>query len=91
MTKTLTDQQQKALRLLDEATADYRATEALLEAKRAILHDAITGALRADFGPSEVTRHSPYDRQHVSRIARGAGIPPKHRPGRPAVDATEEH
>lgn len=91
MAKTLTDQQQKALRLLDEATTDYRSTEELLEAKRATLHDAIAGALRTDVGPSEVTRHTPYDRQHVSRIAREAGIPPKSRPARPAVGATEEN
>jgi hypothetical protein len=90
MAKTPTDEQQRVIRLLDEATTDYRETEELLDAKRATLHDAIAAALRAEVGPSEVTRHSPYDRQHVSRIAREAGIPPKPRPGRTAAGEQPE-
>jgi hypothetical protein len=90
MAKTPTDEQQRAIQLLDEATADYRKTEELLDDKRTALHGAIAAALRADVGPSEVTRHSPYDRQHVSRIAREAGIPPKPRPGAAVVGQPED-
>jgi hypothetical protein len=81
MAKTWTPEQQTALAALDRASDDYRAAEQTLDEVRGRLHTAVANALRADVGPSEVTRHTPYDRQHVARIRDEAGIPAKPRPG----------
>jgi hypothetical protein len=81
MPKTWTPEQQAALRLLDDASTEYQAAEQTLDQKRTRLHEAVAAALRTEVGPSEVTRHTPYDRQHVARIRDEAGIPAKPRPG----------
>lgn len=69
-----------ALDRVDRATRRFRNAEAALEEARETMHRAIVDALKADAGASETARHSPYDRNHVNRIRRDAGIPPKRRP-----------
>ncbi|QDN58689.1 hypothetical protein [Streptomyces sp. S1D4-20] len=86
MAKVWNPEQEEALSLLDQATADFKAAEEVLEERRVRLHEAVAGALRADVGPSEVTRHTPYDRQHVARIREEAGIPARSRPSRQSSD-----
>jgi hypothetical protein len=95
MPEPLTAEQQTLLRLLDEETANYRKYEELLKSKRDSIHDLVGRALRAEIGPSEVTRHTPYDRQHIARIREKHGIPAGPRPGRAASTqqsaTSEEH
>lgn len=50
------------------------------EAERTTLADAIVAALRAGWRPSEVDAEVPYDRNHVRRIAKAAGVPPLREP-----------
>lgn len=67
----------EAIAELEEAANAFRDSEALLNRDRDRLHAAVVAALRADVGPSEIERISPYDRQHIQRIRRAAGIPPR--------------
>lgn len=46
------------------------------EPERQELAEAIVAALRAGWRPSEVDSEVPYDRNHVRRIAKAAGVPP---------------
>lgn len=69
--------QTEALTELDQATERYRAAERAYVEAREHVHGAIVRALQAGIGTSEVGRHSPYDRNHVNRIRKDAGIPPK--------------
>lgn len=75
---TATEKEQQAARdKLTELAAAYTAAEEQLEAARKALNEGIVDILRErTLGPSEVTRHVPYERQHVGRIAKAAGIPP---------------
>ncbi|MXM66782.1 hypothetical protein GR925_25955 [Streptomyces sp. HUCO-GS316] len=74
-------QQQEAYALLDRLTADYEAAERQLEAAREALNKGIVAVLKArTLGPSEVTRHVPYERQHVGRIAKAGGVKPLREP-----------
>lgn len=70
----------EALTQLREAAADFSAGEDEQESRRQRLHTAIVAALKLDIGPSAIEREVPYDRQHIDRIRRGAGIPPKRKP-----------
>jgi nucleoid-associated protein YgaU len=47
------------------------------EKRRLRLARAIEQALVADIGPVAIEREVPYDRQHIDRIRRAAGIPAK--------------
>lgn len=78
MRMTATEKKQQAAReRLDELSAAYLKAEADLEAARTALNEGIVDVLKArTLGPSEVTRHVPYERQHVGRISKAAGIPP---------------
>lgn len=87
MPEPLTAEQRTLLRLLDEETANYRKHKALLDDNRSRIHDLVGRALRTEIGPSEVTRHTPYDRQHIARIRTEHGIPAGPRPGRAASAA----
>jgi hypothetical protein len=73
-----TDKRKHAAReRLAELAAAYNAAEAALEEARLALNKGIVSILMArTLGPSEVTRYVPYERQHVGRIAKAAGIPP---------------
>lgn len=72
-----TDPKVEALAELREAATEFRAVEDELDRRRERLHAAIVKALRANLGPSAIERVVPYDRQHIDRIRRAAGIPPK--------------
>lgn len=65
------------LKDLDKATARFRAAERELALARENVHEKIVAILKTGIGTSEVARHSPYDRNHVDRIRRNAGIPPR--------------
>lgn len=58
-------------------TGRYEKAEAQLEQVRKEVSDEIAAILMArTLGPSEVTKLSPFERQHVGRIAKAAGVPP---------------
>lgn len=66
-----------ALAELDELTAAFKETGEAHERARDALHEAIVRHLRErNAPPSMVAKHSPYDRNHVGRIAKAAGVPP---------------
>ena len=68
---------QAARERLADLGAAYTAAEESLEAARTALTDGIVDVLKArTLGPSEVTRLVPFERQHVGRIPKAAGIPP---------------
>ena len=70
-------QQQAARERLAELGAAYAAAEDVLEDARKALTDGIVEVLKKrTLGPSEVTRIVPFERQHVGRISKAAGIPP---------------
>ncbi|MFJ9037971.1 hypothetical protein ACIRF8_15430 [Streptomyces sp. NPDC102406] len=75
---TATEKKQQAARdRLTELGAAYQAAEEQLDAARAALNEGIVDVLKSrTLGPSEVTRLVPYERQHVGRISKAAGIPP---------------
>ncbi|MGW7440593.1 hypothetical protein [Streptomyces sp. NPDC054849] len=75
---TTTEEKQQAARAqLTELSAAYTEAEAAFEAARKNLNEGIVEILQArTLGPSEVTRLVPYERQHVGRISKAAGIPP---------------
>lgn len=74
-TDTLEMQQARAR--LDALSIRFRKAEAALEAIREELNAEIVSTLKAQtLGPSDVTRHVPYERQHVGRIAKAGGVPP---------------
>lgn len=79
---TATEKKEQAARdRLAELSAAYTAAEKGLEEARAALNEGIVDVLRAKtLGPSEVTRLVPYERQHVGRISKAAGIPPLREP-----------
>lgn len=60
-------------RASDEHTQAIDAEKAKQEAH----HAAIVKALLAGNGPSAIEKRSRYDRQHIDRIRRAAGIPAK--------------
>ncbi|WP_329390224.1 hypothetical protein [Streptomyces sp. NBC_01716] len=75
---TATEKKQQAAReKLAKLGAAYDAAEEQLEVARTALNEGIVDILKArTLGPSEVTRLVPYERQHVGRISKAAGIPP---------------
>lgn len=74
---SLTPEQTEALAELETATQEFRDAERVLEEKRERVHGAVLNSLRAGIGPSEIERHGPYDRNHVGRLRKAAGIPGK--------------
>lgn len=82
MRMTATEKKKQAARdRLDKLSSDFTKAEEQLEAARAALNEGIVDVLKArTLGPSEVTRHVPYERQHVGRISKAAGIPPLREP-----------
>lgn len=66
-----------ALKELDQLTAAYEATKKPFEEARDALHDAIIKHLKErNARPGEVSDHTPYDRNHIRRVASAAGVPP---------------
>lgn len=75
------EDRQAARDQLTKLTARYEKAEAQLEQIRKEVSDEIAAILMArTLGPSEVTRLSPFERQHVGRIAKAAGVPPLREP-----------
>ncbi len=74
------DPKVKALTELREASRLFVEGRDEQERRRERLAAAIVAALSADLGPSAIEREVPYDRQHIDRIRKGAGIPAKRRP-----------
>ncbi|TDD64792.1 hypothetical protein E1262_27275 [Jiangella aurantiaca] len=71
------DTEAAALAELDRLTASYTAAAANLERARAELHDAIIRHLRERSAPpGKIADHTPYDRNHIGRLGRAAGVPP---------------
>ena len=71
------DTEEQAKALLDRLGTERKKLEAKLEEVQQETHDAIVDVLMArTLGPSEVARRVQYDRQHVARIAKKAGVPP---------------
>lgn len=68
----MTDRKAKAMSRLEAAAARV----ANHEAEREELAKAIVEALLAGARPSEVDAKVPYDRNHIRRIAKAAGVPP---------------
>lgn len=69
--------EQEALAELDKLTAAYRKAEAALDRARDALHSSIVKHLtERNAPPGKVAEHSPYDRNHIRRIADAAGVPP---------------
>ena len=72
-----TDPQQRARDRLTEKTRRYREAEAAMAEARKDVTEEIVDILKArTLGPSEVTRLSPFERQHIVRLSKAAGIPP---------------
>lgn len=61
---------------LAAATRRYRHTEAAHEKARQVAIDAVLTALRANIGPTEVERLSPFTSAYIRKLARENGIPP---------------
>lgn len=69
------DPKVEALTGVREASHEHAEAIAAEKAKQEAHHAAIVAALRAGNGPSAIERESHYDRQHIDRIRRKAGLP----------------
>jgi len=70
-------EQHEAREQLTALGAAYIEAEAQFARARDALNAGIVTVLKArTLGPSEVTRLVPYERQHVGRVAKAAGVPP---------------
>jgi hypothetical protein len=66
-----------ALKELDKLSAAYEAAERALDKRREALHSAIAKHLmERTVRPVDAEQHTPYDRNHIRRIANAAGVPP---------------
>lgn len=89
MTEEELAKEQAALAELDKLTAAYRAAEKKLDNARDLLHEAIIKHLRErNARPGKIAEHSPYDRNHVGRIGKAAGIQPLRKKTVQSIRAT---
>ncbi|WP_327415438.1 hypothetical protein [Streptomyces sp. NBC_01233] len=66
---------------LDRLTAAFRKAEDDLEKARTPVHEAIVRHLHARSAPPGLLAdHTPYDRNHVGRLGKAAGVPPLRGP-----------
>lgn len=66
-----------ALKELDKLSAAFEAAERALDKRRDALHTAIVKFLmERTVRPVDAEQHTPYDRNHIRRIAQAAGVPP---------------
>ncbi|MEW2631630.1 hypothetical protein AB0903_08215 [Streptomyces sp. NPDC048389] len=73
--------EQAALAELDRLTSAFNKAEGNVEKARKPLHEAIVKHLRARSAPPGVIAdHTPYDRNHVGRLGKAAGVPPLRGP-----------
>lgn len=71
------EQQQEARDQLKALSSAFIEAEQRLEEVRKALNEGIADVLMSrTLRPSEVTKLVPYERQHVGRIAKAAGVPP---------------
>lgn len=83
--------EQAARALLEDLSAQYKAAERQMEEVRTKLNEGIVKVLMARaLGPSDVTRIVPYERQHVGRVAKAAGVPPLREPTVVSVKQAQE-
>ncbi|MEV5347157.1 GIY-YIG nuclease family protein [Streptomyces achromogenes] len=89
--KDRTEELARAKAALDEISklsAEYLDAQEMFEKAREDLHAAIARHLgERNARPSEVVEHTPYDRNHVDRIRKGAGVAPLRRRTVRSVDA----
>jgi hypothetical protein len=65
-----------ALAELDKVTAAFIRAEGKVEEKRRPLHEAIARHYaERNLAPGEMAKHTPYDRNHIGRIVKAAGVP----------------
>ncbi|MFE7566245.1 hypothetical protein ACFU76_04665 [Streptomyces sp. NPDC057539] len=77
MTDEEREREDAALKEMDELTAAYREAEAVFNERRDAVHSAIIRHLtERNTTPGKIAVHSPYDRNHVGRITKAAGVPP---------------
>lgn len=72
-----TERMNAAFEEMDQLTATFRqAEEALEEARKELQKGIVRHLSERNAPPGKLAEHSPYDRNHVGRIAKAAGIPP---------------
>lgn len=77
MTEEEKEREEAALKELDALTAAYEAAKKPFDEAREALHSAIIKHLmERNARPGQVADHTPYDRNHIRRIATAAGVPP---------------
>jgi hypothetical protein len=77
MTDEEKEREEAALRELDQLTAAYESAKKPFDEARDALHSAIVKHLmERNARPGKVADHTPYDRNHVGRIAKAGGVPP---------------
>lgn len=80
----------KALRDLDRLTGRFSAAESALAERREAVQAAIAKHLHARSAPvTTISDHSPYDRVHVGRIGKEAGVEPLPKGPPPQYDPAE--
>jgi hypothetical protein len=73
--------QAKAIAEVEQLTAAFEEAQQALDRARDALQDAIVRHLRErNAPPGLIATASPYDRNHVGRIARTAGVEPLREP-----------
>jgi septal ring factor EnvC (AmiA/AmiB activator) len=72
---------------LKRASAAFTRGEDQQKHRREALAEAIADAFRAGLRPSEIEDIAPYDRNHIGRIRKAAGIPARR--ARTVVSAKE--
>ena len=66
---------------LDQLAADFNAAEKALDAAREALREGIVRHLKERHAPpGKVAEHTPYDRNHVGRLAKAGGVEPLREP-----------
>lgn len=77
MTEEEREREEAALKELDSLSAAYEAAKKPFDEARDALHSAIIKHLmERNARPGQVAEHTPYDRNHIRRIATAAGVPP---------------
>lgn len=66
---------------LDQLTANFKeAEEALDNAREELRKGIVRNLMERNAPPGQLADHTPYDRNHVGRIARDGGVPPLREP-----------
>ena len=61
---------------MDRLTADFHAAEVALEqAREAVREGIVRNLMERNAPPGQLAEHTPYDRNHVGRIAKAGGVP----------------